>query len=79
MNPFKTEEELRQFLAKEALTTPEAMELLGITKQALNSLVQRGKLKPLKELKTVKLFLRLELLERKNEAEELKKKYRPYD
>ena len=79
MNPFKTEEELRQFLDKEVLTTPEALELLGIGRQALNSLVQRGKLKPFKELKAVKLFLRSDVEARKGEAAELKKKYRPYE
>ena len=79
INPFKTEEELRQFLAKEVLTTPEASEFLGISKQAMNSLVQRGKLKPIKEFKAIKLFLRSEIEERKKEADELKKKYRPFD
>ena len=79
MNPFKTDEELRQFLAREVLITSEALELLWITRQALNTLAQNGKLKPIKEFKAVKLFLRSEVEARKKEAAELKKKYRPYD
>jgi hypothetical protein len=76
---FKDRDELQQFIAKEVLTTPEALEYLGITRQALNSLVHRGKIKPIKDFKGTRLFLKADLGERKVEAEKLKKKYRPYD
>jgi predicted site-specific integrase-resolvase len=70
---------LQQFIAEEILTTPEALEYLGITRQALNSLVHRGKIKPIKDLNGIRLYFKEDLGERKVEAEGLKKKYRPYD
>jgi len=76
---FKDREELQQFIGKEILTAAEALEYLGITRQALNSLIHRGKIKPIKDFKGTRLFLRTDLGERKIEAEGLKKKYRPYD
>lgn len=76
---LKSRKEVEEFIINEVLTTGEAIELLGITRQNLNSLVKRGKLKPIKELPREKLFLKSDLMQRKKEQEELRKKYRPYD
>ncbi len=65
---FETKEHLRQFIVKEVFTSSEAMEYLQLTRQGLNSLVQRGKLHPIKEEKAVKLFFKLDLIERKETA-----------
>lgn len=68
-----------KLVQNEVLTTSEALEILEISRQALNSLVKRGKLTPIKELTREKLFLREEILKRKKESEKLYTKYRPYD
>lgn len=62
---FNDQDELTAFIQSEILTTSEAIEYLGISKQALNALVQRGQLKPIKEMKAIKLFYRSELDKRK--------------
>lgn len=76
---LKNRKEVEEFIINEVFTTHEAIELLGVTRQNLNSLVKRGKLKPIKELPREKLFLKSDLIQRKKEQEELRKKYRPYD
>ncbi|MDQ0340283.1 excisionase family DNA binding protein [Caldalkalibacillus uzonensis] len=79
MYKFETRDELIQFIREQVMTSAEAVEYLGVTRQTLNSLVQRGKLHPVKELKRDRLFLRSDLEARKKESSELRKKYRPYD
>lgn len=76
---FKDRVEIRAFIASEVLTSSEAIELLGITRQRLNQMVKTGKLVPIKELPRDRLFLRSDVEERKKELEELRRKYRPYD
>ncbi|KGL39683.1 hypothetical protein BMT55_00650 [Listeria newyorkensis] len=58
-------------------TTEEAAMFLGISKQALSSLVKRGKIERV-EKGQVSLFFRDDLEARKNEQVSLRKKYRPY-
>jgi len=72
---FRNQEELHQFIAGEVLTTPEAVEYLGISRQALISLVQQGKLKPFKEVKTLKLFFKSDLEKCRKDAEKMKRRY----
>ncbi len=74
-----TKEEFITLVQSEVLTSSEALDILGITRQSLNSLVKRGKLIPIKELSRDKLFLREEVERRKEESKELQSKYRPYD
>lgn len=62
---FDTREELTAFIQHEIMTTSEALEYLGITKQSLNSLVHRGHLTPIKEMKAIKLFYRSDIEQRK--------------
>lgn len=75
MYRFNDKEELLDFIRNEVLTTQEAIEYLEVTPQAFSSLVKRKKVIPIKE----KLYLKSDLEVRKKEAEQLKKKYRPYD
>jgi len=79
MYSFKDRDELRTFIASEVLTTSEAIELLGVTRQRLHQMVKAGKLIPIKELPRDRLFLRSDVEDRKKELEALRKKYRPYD
>lgn len=68
-------DEFIKLVQSEILTSGEVIEELQITRQALSSLVKRGKLVPVKEM----LFLREDVLARKEAAKELQAKYRPYD
>lgn len=76
---FKTKDEFIMLVQSEILTTSEVLEELQISRQALNSLVKRGKLVPVKELSRDKLYLREDIERRKEAAKELHTKYRPYD
>lgn len=71
--------ELIELIREHAMTAPEVIKYLDISKQALSSLVSRGKLTPIKESGAVRLFLRADVEARKKEAEELRGRYRPYD
>ncbi|MEE4535292.1 DNA-binding protein [Bacillus velezensis] len=51
------ESEKIKFIKEEVLTATEAGDLLGITRQRLSTLVTSGKLKPVKKVGTVTLFL----------------------
>ncbi|MCY8950051.1 helix-turn-helix domain-containing protein [Bacillus atrophaeus] len=68
-----------KFIQEEVLTAAEAGELLGITRQRLSTLVTSGKLKPVKKVGTVALFLLGHVQALKKELEAGLKKYRPYD
>ncbi|WP_346235749.1 helix-turn-helix domain-containing protein [Lysinibacillus telephonicus] len=68
-----------KYVKSEVLTSSEVLEVLGVSRQSLNSLVKRGKLVPIKELSRDKLFLREDIERRKEESKELHSKYRPYD
>lgn len=74
-----TKEEFIALVKTEILTSSEVLEELQISRQALHSLVKRGKLVPLKELSRDKLFLREDIEGRKEASKELFTKYRPYD
>ncbi|MCZ8480273.1 MULTISPECIES: helix-turn-helix domain-containing protein [Bacillus subtilis group] len=73
------ESEKIKFIQEEVLTATEAGELLGITRQRLSTLVTSGKLKPVKKVGTVALFLLGHVQALKKELEAGRKKYRPYD
>ncbi|WP_157336151.1 helix-turn-helix domain-containing protein [Paenibacillus lutrae] len=72
-------EELSQLVNEHILAVPEVIKELGITNQALSSLIERGKLMPIKKVGRTRLFLRQDVEERKQEATLLKEKYRPFD
>lgn len=72
-------DDLIRIIQENVLTSAETAELLGVSKQNLLSLVQRGKLQPVKESGSVRLFLKSDVEERKREAEALREKYRPYE
>jgi hypothetical protein len=72
-------EEKREFIINEVLTTPEAIELLGISIARMSAMIRTNKIKPVKKLGCVSLFLKEELIEKKSEMTHLRRKYRPYE
>ena len=74
---FETTEELLEFLNAELVSGAEAAEILEISKVRLGKLVKDGKLIAAKE--QPKMFLKSMLIEKKDELEALRKKFRPYD
>jgi len=76
---ISNKEEFINLVRTEILTSSEVLDELQISRQALNSLVKRGKLFPVKELSRDKLFLKEDIEKRKEASKELYNKYRPYD
>jgi len=74
---FESTEALLEFLNEELLSAAEAIEILDISKARLGKLVKDGKLIAAKD--QPKMFLKSMILEKKEELELLRKKYRPYD
>ncbi|MGR6765367.1 helix-turn-helix domain-containing protein [Paenibacillus sp. T2-29] len=68
MYTFKDKDELIAWIQTEIVSTNETMELLDCSRQNLHSFVKRGKLVPVKETNRERLFLRSDVLERKEEA-----------
>ncbi|MGI2826046.1 helix-turn-helix domain-containing protein [Bacillus cytotoxicus] len=76
---LNSREEVENFIRNEVLTTPEAMEILEISRARMSAMIKAGKLVPIKKLGNVSLFLRKDIAEKKKELEVLRAKYRPYD
>lgn len=58
MYNFTTDEELKQFITDNIITTGEAAELLGCSRQYINQLVKENKLIPIKKINYITLFLK---------------------
>ncbi|MED4634991.1 DNA-binding protein [Peribacillus frigoritolerans] len=67
-----------QFVMNEVLTSTECIELLGITRSRLSSLIRSKKIVPIKKA-GVQLFLKQDMLKKKAELEILRIKYRPWE
>jgi len=61
---FESEDELKQFITENIITTMEASEILDCSRQNIDKLVQRGKLTPVKQTLRDKLFLKDDILAR---------------
>jgi hypothetical protein len=59
---FENINELRDFMDKEVITTSEAIEIIGCSRQNLKQLVDYGTLKPLKTTNRDRLFLKDDVL-----------------
>ncbi|QNO14909.1 DNA-binding protein [Alkalicella caledoniensis] len=55
---FRSKEELLNFIAAEVITTTEALEILGCSRQYIGQLVKDEKLIPIKRMHNASLFLR---------------------
>lgn len=60
-------EEKLKFIQEEVFTSPEAIEFLGISRARLSSSIKSGKIKPVKKLGCVSLFLKSDLIEKRSE------------
>ncbi len=58
MFQFNTEDELREFVYNNIITTTEAIQILGCSRQYINKLVLEKKLIPIKKISNVTLFLK---------------------
>lgn len=58
MYNFTTDEELKQFITDNIISTGEAAELLGCSRQYINQLVKENKLIPIKKINYITLFLK---------------------
>ncbi|AUS15180.1 MULTISPECIES: helix-turn-helix domain-containing protein [Bacillus amyloliquefaciens group] len=75
---MKESEKIR-FIQEEVLTAAEVAELLSVSRQRVSQLVSGGRLKAIKKVGTVALFLLGHVQALKKELEAERKKYRPYD
>lgn len=61
---FESDDELIEFIRDGLVTTREAMELMDCSRQNIDDLIKRQKLKPVKKWDRDKLFLKSDILER---------------
>ncbi|HDX9683820.1 DNA-binding protein [Bacillus thuringiensis] len=76
---LNSKEEVDNFIRNEVLITAEAMEILGVNRSRMSALIKAGKLTPIKKLGNVSIFLKTDIEAKKEELEELRAKFRPYD
>ncbi|HGA1022289.1 helix-turn-helix domain-containing protein [Bacillus cereus] len=76
---LNSKEEVDNFVRNEVLITAEAMEILGVNRSRMSALIKAGKLTPIKKLGNVSIFLKADIEAKKEELEELRAKFRPYD
>ncbi len=58
MSEFNTTKELRDFISDNVISTGEAAEILGCSRQYINQLVKEKKLIPIKKINYITLFLK---------------------
>ncbi|CAM4353326.1 DNA-binding protein [Bacillus manliponensis] len=71
--------EVEDFINNEILNTPEAAAILDVSKSRMSKMIKDGKLVPIRKMGNISLFLRSDIEVKKQELEESRKKYRPYD
>ncbi|MDY0854317.1 DNA-binding protein [Bacillus thuringiensis] len=76
---LNSREEVEDFIKNEVLITAEAMEILDVNRSRMSALIKAGKLTPIKKLGNVSIFLKADIEAKKEELEELRAKFRPYD
>lgn len=67
----------RQWAKANILTTPEAIELLGISRSRMSNMIKNGKIVPLKKQGAISLFLREDLENKLEELIILRAKFQP--
>ena len=58
MYQFNTDEEIKKFISENIISTGEAAEILGCSRQYINQLVRENKLIPIKKINYITLFLK---------------------
>ncbi|MBQ4867474.1 DNA-binding protein [Priestia megaterium] len=69
----------RKFIRECVLTSPEAIELLEISRARLSRMIKDGKITPAKKLGCVSLFWKGDVIEKKKELVKLRKQFRPWE
>ncbi|MGE1054514.1 helix-turn-helix domain-containing protein [Bacillus cereus] len=67
----------RQWVRDNVMTTPEAIEILGVSRSRMSHMIKNGKITPVKKLGCVSLFLKSDLEKKKEELILLRAKYQP--
>ncbi|HHK5536352.1 TPA: helix-turn-helix domain-containing protein [Bacillus mobilis] len=67
----------RKWAFDNVMTTPEAIELLGISRARMSNMIKNGKIKPLKKMGCTSLFLREDLENKLEELILLRAKFQP--
>ncbi|HDR6318590.1 DNA-binding protein [Bacillus cereus] len=65
MYKFETKADLIRFIQNEIVNTSEALEILGCSRQNLNVMVQKDKVKPIKEMPRDRLYFKEDILKSK--------------
>lgn len=68
----------RKFIRECVLTSPETIELLEISRPRLSKMIKDGKIDPVKKSGAISLFLKDDVLQKKEELIKLRKKYGPW-
>lgn len=61
MYNFKDENDFRNFISDNIISTNEATEILGCSRQYINQLVKENKLIPIKKINYITLFLKSDI------------------
>lgn len=69
--------DLRQWVHDNVMTTPEAIEILGVSRSRLSHLIRNGKITPIKKLGCTSLFLKSDLEKKLEELIILRAKFQP--
>ncbi|MBJ8205467.1 DNA-binding protein [Bacillus cereus] len=67
MYKFETKDDLIRFIQDEIVNTSEALEILGCSRQNLNVMVQKDKVKPIKEMSRDRLYFKEDILKSKEQ------------
>ncbi|WP_144508145.1 DNA-binding protein [Bacillus mycoides] len=67
MYKFETKDDLIRFIQDEIINTSEALEILGCSRQNLNVMVQKEKVKPIKEMPRDRLYFKEDILKSKEQ------------
>ncbi|QIW21234.1 DNA-binding protein [Bacillus thuringiensis] len=65
MYKFENKDDLICFIQDEIVNTSEAREILGCSRQNLNAMVQKEKVKPIKEMPRDRLYFKEDILKSK--------------
>ncbi|PNK21857.1 DNA-binding protein [Bacillus thuringiensis] len=67
MYKFETKDELIRFIQDEIVNTSEALDILGCSRQNLNVMVQKEKVKPIKEMSRDRLYFKEDIVKSKEQ------------
>lgn len=67
MYKFDTKDDLIRFIQDEIVNTSEALDILGCSRQNLNVMIQKEKVKPIKEMSRDRLYFKEDILKSKEQ------------